>query len=195
VALFTRGPIEAVRRIALDSSSRTSAALTRILCARRFGIGPAFVPAPPDIDAMLATADAALLIGDPALFLDAAGRGLTKIDLGTEWTSLTGLPFVWAFWAGRPAAADAATVQLLQGAAEAGMAHADDVADAYCADRPERRPLARRYLRHHLRFRFDAAAVEGLRTYYREAAALGLAPAPGPLRFFDAHAETTREAI
>ncbi|HUF47042.1 MAG TPA: menaquinone biosynthesis protein [Vicinamibacterales bacterium] len=185
VALFTRMPLAAVRTIALDTSSRTSAVLTRILCARRFGIAPAFVPAPPDLDAMLAGADAALLIGDPALFLDAPGRGLAKIDLGAEWTAMTGLPFVWAFWAGRSGAADAATVQLLQASADAGMAHADEVADAYCAGAPERQPLARQYLRDHLAFRFDVAAVRGLTAYYREAAAIGLVTEAGPLRFFD----------
>ena len=70
VALFTRRPIDDVRTLALDTSSRTSVVLTRILCARRFEISPAYVPHAPDLDAMLASCDAALLIGDPALFVD-----------------------------------------------------------------------------------------------------------------------------
>ena len=61
-----------------------------------------FVPMAPDPDEMLRRCDAALLIGDTALFLDHAARGLTKVDLGEAWTGLTRLPFVWAFWAGRP---------------------------------------------------------------------------------------------
>jgi predicted solute-binding protein len=184
VALFSRVPVRDIRRLALDTSSRTSVALIRILCARRFGIAPAFVPQPPDLPAMLAEADAGLLIGDPALFVDPAACGASKIDLGAEWTAMTGLPFVWAFWAGRPDAADAVTVRLLGEAAETGMAHSDEVADAYCAGAPEWQALARRYLREHLRFRLDDRAVAGLQTYYREAAALGLAPPPRPLRFF-----------
>jgi len=184
VALFSRVPTAEIRRVALDTSSRTSAVLTRILCSRRFGIAPAFVPHAPDLDAMLAAADAALLIGDPALFVDPAARAVRKIDLGEEWTALTGLPFVWAFWAGRPDAADPAVVRLLQQAAEEGMAQSDAVADAYCARTPERQALARHYLREHLAFRLDDLAISGLRTYYREAASLGLSPQAAEPAFF-----------
>lgn len=135
---------------------------------------------------MLQAADAALVIGDPALFIDPADYGAEKTDLGQAWTEMTGLPFVWAFWAGRADAADAAVVAALRAAAEAGMRHADDVADAYCADRPERQPLARRYLREHLMFRLSPRALDGLRAYYREAAAVGAVPAaPASLEFFE----------
>jgi chorismate dehydratase len=112
VALFTRQPIERVRSIALDVSSRTSAGLVRVLCARYFGIQPAFVDAAPDIRAMLAQADAALLIGDPALFQDPASVDAVKIDLGLAWRAMTGLPFVWAVWAGRAGAATPETCRL-----------------------------------------------------------------------------------
>ncbi len=187
VALFTRRPIAAVRSIALDTSSRTSAALTRVLCAQLFQISPTFVEHAPDLDAMLAKADAALLIGDPALFVDHAAFGADKIDLGDAWTSMTARPFVWAFWAGPETPAAHAVVPLLQDAAERGMAHSDDIARAYCADAPDRWPLAERYLRDHLRFRLDARALEGLHIYYREAHRLGLVPAPPPaLRFLGA---------
>jgi predicted solute-binding protein len=136
---------------------------------------------------MLAKADAALLIGDPALFADAAAHGADKIDLGESWTSMTARPFVWAFWAGPSTAASAAVVPLLQETAERGMAHTDDIARAYCADTPARWPLAERYLRDHLRFRLDERALDGLQIYYREAHRLGLAPQPpASLRFLDA---------
>jgi chorismate dehydratase len=188
VALFTRTPIDRVRRIALDTSSRTSAALTRILCARRFGIAPDFVPHEPDLPSMLAAADAALLIGDPALFADWDAREVQKIDLGAEWTAMTGLPFVWAFWAGRPDAADAAVVRALRDAAVDGMAHLDDIADAYRAGDAARQSIARDYLRDNLRFQFDARAREGLARYYAEARALDLAP-PADVRFFPGGAD------
>ena len=100
VAVYSRRPLRDVRSIALDSSSRTSAALTRILCARRWHISPTFAPRAPDGESMLAAADAALLIGDPALFLDHRALGADKTDLGEAWTALTGLPVVWAFWSG-----------------------------------------------------------------------------------------------
>jgi chorismate dehydratase len=182
VCLFTRRPVREVGSIALDVSSETSAVLTRILCVHAFGIAPTFVPHTPDLGAMLATADAALLIGDAALFADAPAAGAERIDLGLAWTDLTGLPFVWAFWAGRPGAVDPAVVAALQRAAEEGMGVTDRIAADYCADHPSRIPVAQRYLREHLAFRLTAPALDGLRTYYREAAALGLiarAPEPG----------------
>jgi chorismate dehydratase len=184
VALFTRVPVPDISRIALDTSSRTSAALVRILASRRFGIDPAYVPAPPDLSAMLASADAALVIGDLALFADYRAHGAEKIDLGEAWTAMTGLPFVWAFWAGRPEAADGALVGLLQRAASAGMAHASEIAAAYCRDAPDRIPVAERYLRENLAFQLTPRALQGLETYYAEAARLGLVRAAAPA-FFD----------
>ena len=189
VALFHRVPLREVRSIALDTSSRTSAALTRILCARRFEIAPAFVPHVPDLAAMLARADAALLIGDPALFADHRALGAAKVDLGAEWTSMTGLPFVWAFWAGRPGAASPGIVTVLQDAAAAGMQHSDEVADAYLAGDPARQAIGRRYLRENLVFELSPRALEGLRTYYGEAIALGLAAGEPRLEFFAARIE------
>jgi chorismate dehydratase len=188
VALFTRRPLRDVRSIALDVSSRTSVVLTKILCARRYAISPSFVPHAPDLPSMLAMADAALLIGDPALFASPQAVGADKIDLGAEWAALTGLPFVWAFWAGHPEAVDAAVVRRLQVARDAGVADSDAVADAYCPGDPARQALARRYLRDHMHYAFDGPMQEGLATYYREAAALGLAPSAPTLAFFGSSA-------
>jgi predicted solute-binding protein len=184
VALFTRRPRREIRTIALDASSRTSATLTRVLCAKRFEIGPTFVTHDPDLTAMLARADAALLIGDPALFVDHQALGAEKIDLGSEWTAMTGLPFVWAFWSGRADAADARVVRALQDAATAGAADTDALADAYCEGDPARQAIARRYLRESIKCAMTDRAIDGLRLYYREAHALGLVPAVGPLTFY-----------
>src|SRR5688572_17337913 len=139
VALFSRKPVRELRTIAADTSSLTSNALLRILCAERFVIAPEFRPMAPDPDAMLAACDAALIIGDPALFLDPAAKGVEKIDLGEQWTDLTGLPFVWAFWAGRPDAAPPEAVRALREARDAGVAEADALATDYCG--PERAAL------------------------------------------------------
>src|SRR4029079_16505073 len=116
VAIFTRVPMARVRSLALDTSSRTSVALARILCARRWACDPALIPHPPDLPSMLAAADAAVLIGDPALFAEPVSPIVEKIDLGAAWTEMTGLPFVWAFWAGRAGAVDAEGVALLHSA-------------------------------------------------------------------------------
>jgi len=171
VAVFSRRPIEDVRTIAADASSRTSVALLRVLCARRFGIAPRLETMAPDPEGMLARADAALVIGDPALFLDHRVVGLEKIDLGEAWTALTGLPFVWAFWAGRPGAVDAGAVAALQAARDAGVAASDAIADAYCG--PARAALGRAYLRENMKYGLGADERAGLERFFEWAAEAG----------------------
>ena len=184
VALFTRRRLRDIRSVALDTSSRTSAALTRILCARVYGVAPAFVPHPPDLSAMLAAHDAALLIGDPALFADHDALGADKIDLGEVWTGWTGRPFVWAFWAGPADAADARVVARLQGARDAGVAESDAIANSYCEGDAARQTIARRYLRENIKYDLSAAARDGLIRFYREAADLGLIEGARDVTYF-----------
>ena len=164
VAVFTTTPITAIRSIAVDTSSRTSQALLRVLCVERFGIDPEFHPMAPDADAMLRRSDAALLIGDPALFLDYERMGAEKIDLGEQWTAMTGLPFVWAFWAGRPAALNATAVHALQTARDAGVAASDSIAAAYCG--PQRAERGSRYLRDNIGYTLGDREHAGLQQYY-----------------------------
>jgi chorismate dehydratase len=226
VALYSRRPISEVRSIALDTSSRTSVALTRVLCAHAWHIDPTFEPVGPDLPAMLERCDAALLIGDVALFLDHrkvllkpdatystadtsgglnrvrpayasdggpayVGRALSgrafesveKIDLGDTWTKTTGLPFVYAFWAGRPGALTAEDVRALQAARDAGVADPEGVAGDYLDD-PAQRSMGARYLRDNIKYYLGEQERAGLEAFYRYAAQLGLVPEPGPLRFF-----------
>ena len=193
VALFTQKPLSEIHTIALDTSSRTSVALTRILCARRFGIAPTFVRHAPDLESMLAGHDAALLIGDPALFVDHRALGAEKIDLGQAWTDMTGLPFVWAFWSGRADCLPPHAVRRMQAAKEAGVLVSDALADAYMADRPQYQAIARHYLREHILFDLTDRMLQGLRTYYREAAAVGLIASPVEPRFFASAALATTD--
>src|SRR4029453_6446018 len=164
VALFTRTPLQRIRSIAADTSSRTSYALLRILCLECFGIDPDFQPMPPDADAMLRRCEAALLIGDPALFLDHRRLGAEKIDLGEQWKSLTGLPFVWAFWAGRRDALSQKSVRALIDARDNGVARSEEVATAYCG--PERAERGQLYLRENIQYTLGEREEAGLMKYY-----------------------------
>lgn len=164
VALFATVPVADVHTIAADTSSRSSNGLLRVLCAERFGIDAEFHPMAPDPELMLRRCDAALLIGDTALFLDYQQLGAEKIDLGQEWTSMTGLPFVWAFWAGRRTALSHEQVRALSAARDAGVAESDSVAETYCgADRAAR---GKAYLRENIYYELGDREEEGLRTYY-----------------------------
>jgi chorismate dehydratase len=184
VAVFTRKPIGDVKTIALDLSSRTSVALTRVLCAKRWGIAPSFTPAEPDLDAMLNRADAALVIGDPAFDIDPAARKVTKIDLGVEWKALTGLPFVYAMWTGRPGAASPEQCRALQAARDGGVAHLSEIARAVGGGDAELERRSLVYLRDHLRYGLGTAEAEGLRRFHELAAEIGVAAAPTALRFY-----------
>jgi len=177
VALFSRRPVSAIRTIALDTSSRSSAGLLRILCARHFGITPTFVDQPPDLEAMLANADAALLIGDPAL--DASWRELDadKIDLGEAWLAMTGLPFVFAVWAARPGSLTGQVVTGLHEAYASGRDAIDLIAREYAGGDRDREAAAAHYLREHIRYDLDGDAQQGLTRYLALAVELGLAPA------------------
>jgi chorismate dehydratase len=182
VALFTTRPIDSVRSIAADTSSRTSYALLRILCVERFGIDPDFQPMPPDAESMLHRCDAALLIGDPALFLDHQRLGANKIDLGEEWKALTALPFVWAFWAGRRDALSSDAVSALITARDRGIAASAEIAAAYCgAERAER---GQTYLRENIQYTLGSREQDGLMKYYELAQYHGVVNSVAPPLFY-----------
>jgi chorismate dehydratase len=186
VAIYTRRDPKDIRTIAMDTSSRTSVALAAILLKRQFGVTAEPAPMAPDLEEMLARADAALIIGDTALFLDHAAAGAQKIDLGQEWTEMTGLPFVYAVWTGWPEAVTRQDVAALQRARDAGVAQSVAVAAEYYPDDTDRQAVARHYLRDNIHYYLGRAEIEGLETFYSYVSELGLAPYDGSLRFYDA---------
>jgi chorismate dehydratase len=207
VALFTTRQMKDVRSIAMDTSSRTSVALVRVLCTRYFRIDPKLEEFGPDLELMLERCDAALMIGDNALFAETgqltvnsrqstARRDsqlstvncqlstIEKIDLGEVWTTLTGLPFVWAFWAGRAGALTPEDVAVLLAARDEGVQASELIARRYYETSPERWPVAAKYLRDNIKYYFGADEQAGLELFFRYAAEDGLVEAPGPVRFF-----------
>lgn len=186
VAVFTRKPIGEVETLALDLSSRTSVALTRVLCAKRWHIAPKFTPAEPDLEAMLRRADAALVIGDPAFEIDPVKHQVTKIDLGAEWKALTGLPFVYAMWVGRPGAASAEQCRALQAARDRGLESLGAIAKQVGGGdaRLEQRALV--YLRDNLKYGLGPDEQAGLRRFHELATEIGVTPKLQPLRFYEA---------
>jgi chorismate dehydratase len=184
VALYTRLPVEAIRTIALDTSSRTSVALIKVLCHYHFRIRPEFVPHGPDLAAMLRQYDAALLIGDPALEADHQALDARKIDLGIEWTTLTGLPFVYAAWTGRCGAVTQDDVRALQEVGEEGSRATDVIAAEYGRGDAAATARARVYLSDNVKYKFGPEELEGLQTFLDYAADLQLAPKRRRVEFF-----------
>jgi len=184
VALFSRRQPSEIGTIALDTSSRTSIALLKILCAQWFEIEPRYVPMEPDLAAMVKKCDAALVIGDNALFADHDALGLEKIDLGEEWVGMTGLPFVYAFWTGRPGAADSDAVTALLEARNRGVAATSTIAQHSFPNNPGRASIADRYLREHIKYDLGRPEEAGLRRFYELAAEIGIVPVKRELEFY-----------
>jgi predicted solute-binding protein len=107
-----------------------------------------------------------------------------KIDLGEVWTSMTGLPFVWAFWAGRPDRLTGDDVQVLRQARDAGVAAPEAIARQYLEGHPERQAAGARYLRDNIKYHLGPDERAGLELFYRYAAEAGVVNAVEPLRFY-----------
>jgi chorismate dehydratase len=192
--LVSKKPIQEVTRIALDRSSRSTQALTRILCEKLWHIRPEFFEAAPDLPAMLEQADAALLIGDPALRLAIAcasldlvspaslaglsqGGSLYIYDIVEKWRAMTGLPAVLAIWAARREAVTPQLVQDFQDSLDFGLRHVDLIATEAAAEMNLPAADLRRYLLENIDYHLDEENLRGLTRYYEFAAELGLVPA------------------
>ena len=198
--LVSKKPIQEVSRIALDRSSRSTQALTRILCEKFWRIKPEFFEAAPDLPLMLQQADTALLIGDPALRLAIAcspeahrdafgdivstaslvglnGHGPVYIyDIVEKWRAMTSLPAVLAVWAARHSAVTLELVQDFQDSLAFGLEHVDAIASEAAAEM--RLPVGdlRRYLVENIDYHLDEENLRGLTRYYEFAAKMGLIP-------------------
>jgi chorismate dehydratase len=186
--LIAKPPIREVRSIALDSSSRSTQALTRILCAAHWKIAPEFHEASPNVGKMLDGADAALLIGDPALqyALGAAAqrdraRGWRALDVVEEWRAMTGLPAVLAVWAARKEAVTGELIEDFQRSRDCGMANLAAISKEAEGELHIPAMQLESYLRDNIDFTLDAENFEGLRRYFAEAAKLGLIAEAKPL--------------
>lgn len=184
VVLASRVPIADVRSVALDTSSRTSAALIQVILSRFYGLSPSYRNSPPDIKAMLESFDAALVIGDPAMLIDRSG--LFIYDMAEEWRKHTGLPFVFAFWAVRKDSRlwAGSGVSFIEARRE-GLSHIDDLADMYSASLGLPREELLVYLTENISYDLDEESLDGLRLYYRLAHECGLVERVRGLEFIE----------
>jgi|HubBroStandDraft_6_1064221.scaffolds.fasta_scaffold00029_63 chorismate dehydratase len=211
ILLVSKVPVERIRTVALDTSSMTSVALTKILFEKWLGGGRTFTPMAPDIEKMLAKHDAGLVIGDPALQIDRS-RYLT-LDLAEEWIRHTGKPFVFAFWAvrqqalqedalsgdtlcgdGRPrpsaSRSDAPVPELdlaavFQRSRDHGLEprSLDQIAREWAPQVRITENDVRSYLTENIHYYLDPPCLEGLQLFYRYAAEIGALPAAPEMRF------------
>lgn len=165
ILLVTKVPPKEIRTLAADSSSRTSVQLARVWLARCYGNRPEIVTHAPDLEAMLAASDAALLIGDPALRVYAASLPYPVYDLGAEWLALTGLPMVFAVWAARPGVLNTAIVDAFYASFRYGRERMDDIVRAESPARGFTPELVREYLTAAIRHTLGEGEMAGLRLF------------------------------
>jgi chorismate dehydratase len=214
--LVAKKPVREVRSIALDASSRSTQALTRILCVDHWRIALDFFEAAPNLVEMLQKADAALLIGDPALRLSvdtekavstaangelvcsgaAAGaadiKTLYLYDMVAEWQGATGLPAVLAMWAGRPEMVTAEMTGDFAASRDYGMARIAEIASEAAQELGMPQGALESYLRENIDFSLDEENRRGLERYYARASALGLIEKQRPVVWANGVVETAQ---
>jgi chorismate dehydratase len=189
VILVSVMPLWKVKTVAFDKGSRTSVALSRIIFSEFYHIHPDFRPAEPDLPSMLAQSDAALLIGDRALkfmednecpdaarqkaLLRLGAEPLQVFDLVERWRFLTGLPFVFAFWAVRDGFKDTSIVDLLKQSRDFGTAHIPAIAEKYSGELQIKKEFIQEYLERNVHYYMDRASLEALELFYQKAASVG----------------------
>lgn len=171
ILLVSSKPFREIQTLAGDLSSRTSVALARIILARRYGTEPRVVPHAPDLTRMLTAADAALIIGDPALHLEPERIGKRVLDLGAEWADMTGLPMVFAIWAGRKEAITPDVEAIFHASYQFGRDRLDEIIRMEAGSRGISDELARQYLTRHIVCELGAAEYRGLELFLEYARA------------------------
>jgi chorismate dehydratase len=183
--------LDKIKTVALDDSSMTSVALTKILFTKWYGGERMYTAAAPDIETMLEQNDAALVIGDPALKIDRSR--LQTLDLAEEWIRFTGQPFVFAFWAVRKAALQDAPPELdlaaiFQDSRDHGLApeNLHRISKRWACRLNLDESDVKSYLTYNIHYQLDVACLAGLRLFYRYAEECGALPPAPALRFLDA---------
>ncbi len=188
IQLFSRVPVHEIRRIALDTSSRSSVALLKVLLAEKYGISPAFTTCAPTVNPNTALQnrqyppfEAVLLIGDPAL----RHLGTTEycVDLGEVWYKLTGLPFVYACWVARENVSLGDLTQVLLQSKERGIAQIPEIAQTEARKLGLPETLCLDYLQNHIKYDLDESAIAGMELFYKFAVKNNLAPPCRSLNF------------
>ena len=180
ILLISKVPFRKIRSVAMDAGSRSSIMLTRIILRERYGVEPEWHTQPADLKPMLETADACLIIGDPALRLDPAKlakQGHLVADLGAEWMAMTGLPMVFAVWAGRKGVLTPERERAFVDSYLAGKAHLEEIVRGESARRFMAPSLVREYLTRYIVFELGEREYAGMDRYLTQVRELNLSAA------------------
>ncbi|HTC95019.1 MAG TPA: menaquinone biosynthesis protein [Terriglobales bacterium] len=199
ILVVSNKPLDQIKTLAADTSSRTSVVLTKIMFQKWWqpeSSGPEFIPVEPDLKTMLARCDAALLIGDPALTVELSKYALA-VDLGEEWTRRTGKPFVYAFWAVRQAALAnhplaESLASIFQRSRDHGLAHVAEIAQEWAPRLGIDKAGIRDYLLGNMRYGFDQEQMAGLNLFFTLASEVGVMQQVRSLNFIASRSVSCR---
>jgi len=173
--------LKKVERVALDDSSRTSVALVKIIFREFLGFEPQWETSHPDLKSMLTRADAALVIGDPAMKIP---RDQFQVfDLATLWHEFTGCGFVFAMWMARADRIDRVRQVDFAGARDEGLAHLDEIAAETEIELGLTQDEIKAYLTENIAFAMGEQMQKGLERYFGLAAKHKLIESATPLVF------------
>jgi len=183
-------PLRDLRSVAADKASRTTLAYTRLLLRRWQNPDVPFLPMAADLDTMLDHADAAVIIGDPALMaleeranrFERTGEELVYHDLAWEWNQLTGLPFVSAVWAAAAGSAlDDTVAEDFILSRDHGLAQIESLVTEWSEKIPLTAQTIHSYLTTNIHYILDEECIEGMRAFFRETAKAGILPDYDPI--------------
>jgi chorismate dehydratase len=178
-------PLAKIRSVAADTASRTTLAYSRILFHKWGNPEVPFLPMAADLDAMLERADAAIIIGDPALMaleecanrFERTGEELVYHDLADEWRKLTGLPFVSAVWGiACSSPLDESISWDFIRSRDHGLQNIDALVEHWSQRLPLSEKTIRTYLTTNIHYVLDNECVEGMHGFFRQAEELGILP-------------------
>ena len=198
ILLVSKKPMEAIESFAADAGSRSSVVLTQVILARKHGIRPRVRPYPPKLDDMLELADAALIIGDPALRIDPAmsewrGQPVHVYDMGAEWFELTGLPMVFAVWAAKNLVGDASLAAVFEESRQHGERHINDLVRFESQRLGLDEDLVRRYVTEFIHYDLGEDERRSMSQFLRFAGELGLVEPGVEPRFLESQAVASQE--
>ncbi len=197
ILLVSKCPLTEIRILAADTSSRTSVVLTQLILRSKGVEAPVVTPHQPDLDAMLRIADAALIIGDPALRLDPEmvawqGQPVFVYDVGRQWVELTGLPMVFAVWAAKEHV-DPSAAGVFEESKRYGIAHTDEIVRMESAARDFDPDMVRKYITGHISYDLGAQERTAVDRYLQLARQTGHAPKGSAARYLESSAIVGQE--
>ena len=197
ILLVSTCPLAEIRSLAADTSSRTSVVLTQLVLGYQGVQSPAVTPHQPDLDAMLRKADAALIIGDPALRIDPEmslwqGRPVFVYDIGEQWVQMTGLPMVFAVWAAKERV-DPSAAGVFEESKRYGLSRTEEIVRLESAARGFDPDLVRAYITGHISYELGPRERLAIDRYLQLAEDAGHAPKNSAARYLESSAVAGQE--